>query len=78
VEELFLPAIELQEVNGDRQAEINTAQAIEPESSASEFDFAIEKLKSLKSPGIVQIPTDVIKPVVRKFNVRIVNLLFLF
>jgi len=35
VEELFLPGIELQEFNDGRQAEIYTAQSLEPEPSAS-------------------------------------------
>jgi hypothetical protein len=32
-----------------------------PESSASEVELAIEKLKSHKSPGINQIPAEFIK-----------------
>ena len=43
------------------QAEIHTAEPLVPEPSASEFELAIEKLKSHKSPGIDQIPAELIK-----------------
>jgi len=46
VEELFLPAIELHGVNDVRQTEIHPAEPLVPEPSASEFELAIEKLKS--------------------------------
>ena len=42
-----------------RQAEIHTAEPLVSEPSA--FEFAIEKLKSHKSPGIDQIPAELIK-----------------
>jgi len=42
-------------------AEIHTAEPLVPESSASDFLLAIEKLKSHKSPGIDQIPEELIK-----------------
>jgi hypothetical protein len=41
-----------------RQAEIHTAEPLVPEASALEFELAIEKLKSHKSPGIDQIPAE--------------------
>jgi len=43
------------------QAEIHTAEPLVPEPSASEFELAINKLKSHKSPGIDQIPAELIK-----------------
>jgi len=43
------------------QAEIHTAEPLEPEPSASEVELAIDKLKSHKSPGIDQIPAELIK-----------------
>jgi len=43
------------------QAEIHTAQPLVPDLSASEFELAIDKLKSHKSPGIDQIPAELIK-----------------
>jgi len=43
------------------QAEIHTAEPLLPEPSASEVELAIDKLKSHKSPGIDQIPVELIK-----------------
>ena len=43
------------------QAEIHISEPLVPEPSASEFQLAIDKLKSLKSPGIDQIPAALIK-----------------
>jgi len=43
------------------QAETHTAEPLVPEPSASEVDLAIDKLKSHKSPGIDQIPAEMIK-----------------
>ena len=44
-----------------RQAEIHTAEPLVPEPSALEVELAIEKIKSHKSPGIDQIPEELIK-----------------
>ena len=44
-----------------RQAEIQTAEPLVPEPSAAEVELAIDKLKSHKSPGIDQIPAELIK-----------------
>ena len=44
-----------------RQAEIHTAEPLVPEPSAAEVELAIDKLKSHKSPGIDQIPAELIK-----------------
>ena len=44
-----------------RQAEIRTAEPLVPEPSAAELELAIDKLKRYKSPGIVQIPAELIK-----------------
>ena len=43
------------------QAETHTAEPLVPEPSASDFELAIDKLKSHKSPGIEQIPAELIK-----------------
>jgi len=43
------------------QAEIHTAEPPVPEPSASEVELAIDKLKRHKSPGIDQIPAELIK-----------------
>ena len=53
--------LNVQGVNDVRQTEIHTAEPVVPESSASEDEVAIEKLKSHKSPGIDQIPAELIK-----------------
>jgi len=44
-----------------RQEKIHTAEPLVPEPSAFEVELAIEKLKSHKSPGIDQIPAELIK-----------------
>jgi len=43
------------------QTEIHTAEPLVHEPSASEVELAIDKLKSHKSPGIDQIPAEMIK-----------------
>ena len=43
------------------QAEMHTTEPLVPEPSAAEFELAIDKLKSHKSPGIDQIPAELIK-----------------
>jgi hypothetical protein len=43
------------------QAEIHTAEPLVPDPSTSEFELAIGKLKSHKSPGINHIPAELIK-----------------
>jgi len=42
--------------NDVRQTEIHTAEPVVPESSAFEFELAVEKLKSHKSPGTDKFP----------------------
>jgi hypothetical protein len=44
-----------------RETEIHTARLLEHEPSAFDFAMAIDKLKRHKSPGIDQIPTELIK-----------------
>jgi len=48
-------------VKDDGQAEIHTEEPLVPEPSAFEFELAIGKLKSHKSPGIDEIPAQLIK-----------------
>jgi hypothetical protein len=48
-------------VNDVRQTEVHTAEPLVPEPSAFEVEMAIEKLKRHKSPGIVEIPAELIK-----------------
>ena len=58
-----------------RQEEIHTAEPLVPEPSAFEFELAIEKLKSHKSPGIVQIPAELFKARGRKIRCAIHKLI---
>jgi len=44
-----------------RQAELHIAEPLVPEAIAFEVEFGFEKLKSKKSPGIDQIPAEMIK-----------------
>jgi len=43
------------------RAEVHTAELLVPEPSAAEVELAIDKLKIHKSPGIDQIPAELIK-----------------
>ena len=60
------------------QAEIHTAEPLVSEPSVSEVELAIDKLKSHKSPGIDQIPAELIKVVVEQCALRFIHLLTLF
>jgi hypothetical protein len=48
-------------VNDVRQTEIHKAEPLLLEPSSSEVEIAIEKLKRYKSPGIDQIPAELIQ-----------------
>jgi hypothetical protein len=48
-------------VSDIRQKYVNTTKLLVPETSVFEFETPIEKLKRHKSPGIVQIPAELIK-----------------
>ena len=61
MEEIFLSAIQRAWGYDVGQAEIYTAEPLVPDPSDSEFELAIDKLKSHKSPGIDQIPAELIK-----------------
>jgi hypothetical protein len=58
-----------------RQIEIRIA---EPLAECFEFEIASKKLKSLTSPGIVQIPAEPIKAGLEQFALRSINLLIIF
>ena len=53
-----------------RQTEIYTAEPLVLEPSACEVEVAIEKLKSHKSPGIHQIPEELIKAGCKKYRYK--------
>jgi hypothetical protein len=57
----FSQLLNIPGVNGVRQTEVHTAEPLVPEPSDFEVDLAIEKLKCHKSPGIDQIPAELIK-----------------
>jgi hypothetical protein len=48
-------------VSDVRQTEVNTAEPLVPGPNAFEVEMAIGKLERHKSPGIVQIPAELIK-----------------
>jgi hypothetical protein len=57
----FCHLLNVHGVSGVRQTEIHTAEPFLPESSASEVAVAVGKLKSYKSPGVYQIPAELIE-----------------
>ena len=57
----FSQLLNVHGVNDVRQTDIHTAEPLVPKPSASEVQLVIEKLKSHKSPGIDQIPAELIK-----------------
>jgi hypothetical protein len=58
------------------QAEIHKAELLVPERNALEVELATEKLKSHKSPGIDQIPAELIKAGGRTIRCAIHKLIF--
>ena len=62
-------------VNDVRQTEIHTAEPLMLETSAFEFDLAIEKLKSHKSAGTDQIPSE-LRQGVERFVMKSINFLW--
>ena len=57
----FSQTLNVHGISDVRQAEIYTEEPLVPETSVLEVELAIEKLKSHKSPGIDQIPAELIK-----------------
>jgi hypothetical protein len=57
----FSQLLNVHGVEDDGQVEIHTAEPLVPEPSAFEVELAVEKLKSHKSPGVDQIPAELIK-----------------
>jgi hypothetical protein len=57
----FSQLLNVHGVEDDGQVKIHTAEPLVPEPSAFEFELAIEKLKSHKSPGVDQIAAELIK-----------------
>ena len=57
----FSRLLNIHGVDDVRQAEMHAAEPLAPEPNAFEVELAIEKLKNHKSPGIDQIPAELIK-----------------
>jgi hypothetical protein len=57
----FLQVLNVRGVNDVRQTEIHTAEPLVPEPSAFEVELAIQKIKGQKSPGVDQIPAELIE-----------------
>ena len=57
----FSQLLNVHEGNEVRQAEIHTVEQLVPEPSDFEVELAVGKLKYHKSPGIDQIPEELIK-----------------
>jgi len=77
----FSKILSIHGLNDVRQTEIHTLETLVSEPSASEGELAIEKQKSHKSPGVDQIPEELIKTGgggVEQFKMRSKVLLFLF
>ncbi len=72
----FSQPLNVHGVKGVRQTEIHTAEPLVSEPSAFEIELAIEKLKNHKSPGIYQIPAELIKARGRTVHREIHKLIF--
>jgi hypothetical protein len=57
----FCQLLNVQQVGGIRQTEIQTAEPFVPEPSMSEIEVAIGKLKRYMSPGADQISAELIQ-----------------
>jgi hypothetical protein len=57
----FSQLLNVHGVENDGQVEIHAAEPLLPEPNAFEVELAIEKQKSHKSPGVDQIPAELIK-----------------
>jgi len=71
----FSQILNVHGINDVRQTEIHTAEPLVPEPSSSEFELAIEKLKSHKSTGTDQIPEALIKAGSKKIRCEIHKLI---
>jgi len=74
----FAYLLNLHGVNYVRHTEIHTAGLLVSEQRAFEFEFAIEDIKSHKSPDIFQTPAELITAGAENFPTKFTILLFLF
>jgi hypothetical protein len=57
----FCELLNIHRVGGVNQTEMHTAEPFVPEPSASEVEVVIGKMKRYKSPGVDQIPEELIQ-----------------
>jgi hypothetical protein len=57
----FCQLLNVHRAGGVRQTEMHTAKPFVPEATASEVEVAVGKLKRFKSPGVNQIPDELIQ-----------------
>jgi hypothetical protein len=57
----FCQLLNVYGAGGVRQTEMHTAQSFVPETSSSEVEVAIGKLKRYKSPGVDEIPAELLQ-----------------
>jgi hypothetical protein len=57
----FWQLLKVHGAGGVRQTEMHTAEPVVPEPSASEVEIAIGKMKRYKSPGVDEIPAELIQ-----------------
>jgi hypothetical protein len=57
----FCQLLNVHGVGGVKQNEMHTAKSFVPEPSASEVEVAVGNLKRYKSPGVDQIPAELIQ-----------------
>jgi len=74
----FSQLLNIHGINVVTQTEILTAEPLVPEPSASEVELDIEKLKSHKSPGIGQIPAQMIKVGGTTMHYEIHNIIYIW
>jgi len=67
----FSQLLNVHGVNDVSQTKIHTAEPVVPEPSAFDIELATERLKSHKSPGIDQIPVELIKAGGRTIHYKI-------
>jgi hypothetical protein len=61
VKNYFCQLLNVHGVKDVSQTEVHTTEPLVPEPSSSKVEIAIEKLKRYKSPGIYQIPAELIQ-----------------
>ena len=74
----FSQLLNIHGVNVDRQTQMHTAEPLVAEPSAFEVEMETEKLKRHKSPGMAEIPAELIKAGSRTISLSSVNLFIRF